>query len=75
MRPEGACYVVFRGHIPIIYATWESASAQVDSFARNLHLRYRTYKEAITAWNDYFQIHTTPAQARRTEMSLAAKFP
>ncbi|XLR10737.1 hypothetical protein S83_038675 [Arachis hypogaea] len=74
MRIEGVWYVVCRGRIPGIYPNSETAAAQVDGFPRNLLLHYRSYQEALNAWNDYFQVNASPLTELGSELLPASGF-
>ncbi|MBK8078904.1 MAG: RNase H1/viroplasmin domain-containing protein [Saprospiraceae bacterium] len=45
-------YVVWKGHIPGIYKTWEECQQQITGFQNAHYKSYPTYEEAVSAYKN-----------------------
>lgn len=64
-------HVVFRGHEPGVYETWQEAERQVCGFKNKLHKGgYKTYEEACLALNTYLANNPQPTVSAVTRWAL-----
>ncbi|XP_058076871.1 uncharacterized protein LOC131225364 [Magnolia sinica] len=52
-RMEQKYYVVFVERNPGIHATWDACNAQVNGFSGCRHKLFKTFEDAMKAWNEY----------------------
>ncbi|KAG6887200.1 hypothetical protein C0992_000145 [Termitomyces sp. T32_za158] len=54
-----AAYVVFRGHLPGVYFTWEAVANQINGYSGAVQRGFSTVEDAIAAWNHALATGTT----------------